>query len=144
MDFPPPFRSSRSTPHTPHTAITCRADNIESRAVRRDPAIRAAPDSCDPKLESQSFRPRRHRGVLRRIQIQPDNIGALGPKLSVAAGHVALQPMWPQLDWDEPLVCSQTGCAIICRYTTADSEEAESRERSVPFDPKPGDSSGAP
>jgi len=45
---------------------------------------------------------------------------------------------------DEPLVCSQTGCAIICRYTTADSEEAESREGSVLFDPKRGDSSGAP
>src|SRR5689334_9911379 len=37
--------------------------------------------------------------------------------------------------WHEPLVCSQTGCTIICRYTTADSEEAESREGTVLLDP---------
>ena len=34
--------------------------------------------------------------VLRRVQVQPDNIGGLTIKIGVVAGHVPLQPVWPQ------------------------------------------------
>src|SRR5579859_1931561 len=48
------------------------------------------------RLNSRLLINAEHRGMLRRIQIQPNDVSRFRLEVRIVAGHVPLQPMWLQ------------------------------------------------
>ena len=71
----------------------CRADSIEAVALGPPGAKRQHRVEAIESLNRGLLIDTEHRGVLRRIDVEPDHIGGLALEVWIIRGHVALQPM---------------------------------------------------